>query len=317
MNKLVILRNLSPKYLQQLKEIAPNWEIVISKDSSVYVPHLSEAEIVVGWNEKYAKECFKTNSPLRWIHSWGAGVSTMPLKEMKKADIVLTNTSGVHAFPISETVIAMMLNLTRNIHIAIRGQLKKEWNRETNLIEMHGKTIGIIGVGAIGEETARLTKAFGMRVLGARRSGKSSPVVDEMYNMEGLNELLKQSDYIVNILPSTKETYKLINAEQFAQMKSTAFYINVGRGETTDTKALINALEQNIIAGAALDVFEQEPLPKESALWDLENLIITSHCSGLTVHYEERAMELFITIFKDYLKGIKPIINRVDLDKEY
>jgi len=317
MSKLVILRNLSPKYLEQLKEIAPNWEIVISKDSSVYVPHLSEAEIIVGWNEEYAKECFKPNSPLRWIHSWGAGVNTMPLKQMKKAGIVLTNTSGIHAFPISETVIAMMLNLTRNIHIAIRKQLKKEWGRETNLMEMHGKTIGIIGVGAIGEETARLAKAFGMVVLGVRRSGKSSSVVDKMYNMEGLNEVLKVSDYVVNILPSTKETYKLIGESQIAQMKSTAFYINVGRGETTDTKALINALEQNIIAGAALDVFEQEPLPKESALWDLENLIITPHCSGLTTHYEERAMELFIMIFKDYLKGIKPIINKVDLDKEY
>lgn len=213
----------------------------------------------------------------------------------------------------------MMLSLTRNLHKQMRSQINKEWRSEGNLPEMHGKTIGILGVGSIGLEVARLAKAFGMEVLGFRRSGKPEAEVDEMieYGAEGLNELLRRSDYVVNTLPLTQETYRIIGKEQFEIMKPTALYINIGRGGTTDEGALINALREGQIAGAGLDVFEEEPLSQESPLWELENVILTPHVSGNTEHYARRAMDIFIDNFKDYLSGKLPERNRVDLDKGY
>ncbi|WP_348635142.1 D-2-hydroxyacid dehydrogenase [Paenibacillus sp. PvP091] len=174
-----------------------------------------------------------------------------------------------------------------------------------------------MGVGAIGEETARLAKAFGMNVLGFRRSGKSSPYVDRMYDRHGLDELLAASDYIVVTLPLTKETGHLIGRREFQWMKSSAFFINIGRGATTDTDALINALQEGVIAGAGLDVFEQEPLPESSPLWGMEQVIMTPHNSGSTVYYDERVVELFLHNLRDYVEGREPSLNRVDLEKQY
>lgn len=316
MNKIVFLRNLSQKHVQTLKELAPHWEVIYSKESSVYLEHLKDAEIIVGWKDN-AEESLDINPKLKWIHSWSAGVDTMPLEKLKQQNITLTNTSGTHAFPISETVFAMILSFTRRVNTYIRNQLQSKWIFEDRLEEIHGKTIGIIGVGAIGEETARIAKAFNMKVLGVRRSGSPLPFVDEMFDMKGLDEVIRRSDYIVNILPSTKETYKVIGKDQFNQMKTTGFYVNVGRGETTDTEALIEALENNLIAGAGLDVFDTEPLQKDNPLWSFENVIITPHNAGATEYYDERAFEIFIANFKDYLNGKVPSINLIDLDKQY
>lgn len=317
MHKLVILRNTSQKYLNKLELLAPDWKIISGREKSVYEPHIQEAEIIVGWRDDIAKMCLRSDSSLKWIQSWGAGVDNMPLQKLKEKNIILTNTSGVHPFPISETVFAMILTFTRRIHLYLRNQLKNQWRYEKNLQEVHGKIIGIIGAGAIGEEIAKLAKAFGMKVLGIRRSGKPSLNIDKMFDIKGLDEVISQSDYVVNILPSTKETYRLLGLEQFKKMKSTAFYINVGRGETTDQEALIKALEENLIAGAGLDVFNEEPLTKESPLWNFENVIITPHISGVTDNYEDRAMDIFIKNFQCYLKGEDLKINVVDLDKQY
>jgi len=317
MRRMVFFENLSYNYIEQLKKLAPDWEIICIKDSKVYTQYLADAEIVAGWNKHTVKECFKQGAALRWVHTWAAGVNTLPLKEFKDRNIMLTNSSGVHAYPISETVFAMMLSLTRKLNIYARNQIKKDWAPKNNKLEMHEKTIGILGIGAIGEETARLAKAFGMKVLGYRRTGQASPNVDCMFDSKGIIEMMSQSDYVVNTLPLTKETFGLMGADQFRHMKPTAFYINIGRGDTTDEDALVEALQGNLIAGAGLDVFVQEPLPKESPLWDLENVIITPHDAGETENYNDRVMKIFIPNLKDYLNGRKPGMNLVDLDLEY
>jgi len=182
---------------------------------------------------------------------------------------------------------------------------------------MHGETIGIIGVGDIGQETARLAKAFGMRVLGVRRSGEPTEHVDQMYSLEGLPQLLNESDYVVNALPLTEETYHYIGAKQFAQMKCNAFYINIGRGPTTDTEALLQALLSKQIAGAGLDVFEQEPLPADHPLWQMDNVILTPHSSGHTQYYGQRTLDIFLGNLHDYITKGKPTHNLVDLLKQY
>ncbi len=317
--KLVILVKISEKYVEQLKKMAPDWEIICNESRDGYLKHLTDAEIISGWSKSIKSVFLYPGTQLRWIHSWGAGVDTIPVESLRDRGIILTNSSGVHSYPISETVIAMMLSLTRKLHMQMRYQINKEWKPEGSLLEMHGKTIGILGVGDIGIEVARLAKAFGMEVLGYRRSGKPLEGVDKMFEFgpKGLNELLRRSDYVVNTLPLTKETVKIIGKEQFEIMKPTAFYINIGRGRTTDEEALVNALCEGHIGGAGLDVFEKEPLPLESPLWELENVILTPHVSGSTEYYSRRVMDIFIANFIDYLDGKLPEKNRVDLDKGY
>lgn len=161
MKKIVFFHSLSDKHLEQLRKTAPNWEIVVGKERKIWEPHLAEAEIWGGWNREAAEWIRDRETPLRWIQNWGAGVNGLPLDELRKKGIILTNASGVHAYPISETVLAMMLSWTRRLNRYWRNQMNRTWEHSGGpLPEMHGKTIGIVGVGAIGTEIARLAKAF-------------------------------------------------------------------------------------------------------------------------------------------------------------
>jgi phosphoglycerate dehydrogenase-like enzyme len=314
---MIFMMNLPSQYIERILEIAPEWEIIHGKESSCWKQHLKDVEILAHWNKEAARECLNAESKLRWVHTWSAGVNKMPMDELKQLNIRLTNSSGVHPFPISETIFAMILAYTRQLHTYLGNQKEKQWSPSKNSLEMHGKTMGIIGVGSIGKETAKLAKAFGMKVLGVRRSGGALSNVDKMYDLNGWDEMLSQSDYIINTLPLTEETHYMVGKDQFNKMKPSAFYVNIGRGETTDTDALIRALQEKKIAGAGLDVFEQEPLPTSSPLWEMENVIITPHTSGGTEHYNDRVMDIFITNLKKYLIDGEPNINLVDLGRKY
>lgn len=240
------------------------------------------------------------------------------MQELNDRKILLTNATGVHANPISETILALMLSLTRKIHSYVRNQATKTWHHSNLNLEMHGKTVGIIGVGAIGKETAKIAKAFGMKVLGVRRSGQPEEYVDEMFTLKDLNQILPECDYVVVTLPLTKETRHLFGAEQFELMKPTSFFINIGRGEIAVEKELVAALQGERIAGAGLDVFEAEPLPEENPLWELDNVIITPHTAGSTEHYDARVIEdIFIPNLKNYLTGKIPSVNLIDYGKGY
>ncbi|MHC0038298.1 D-2-hydroxyacid dehydrogenase [Pseudoneobacillus sp. C159] len=316
--KLVITQNLDSVYYDQLKEIVPDWEIYIGKDATVWGEHLNDAEIVAGWKKEVGEQCFEDESRLKWLQSWSAGVNSMPLRELEARGVSLTSASGVHAFPISETIFGLMLALTRKIHTYVKNQQSKTWHHAHMNLEIHGKTIGIIGVGAIGKETAKIAKAFGMRVIGVRHSGLPEEYVDEMYKPSDLNDVLPVCDYVVITLPLTEETRGLLGAEQFKLMKSSAFLINIGRGEIVDEVALVNALATAEIAGAGLDVFVVEPLPAENRLWKLDNVIITPHTAGSTEHYNKRVMEdIFIPNLREYVNRGVPLINLVDYRKGY
>ena len=315
---LIVTHSINQTLVDQIKEIVPHWNVIASKDSSLWIDHLKNAEIIVGWKQEVANHCLKEGDSLRWIQSWSAGVNSLPLTELEARNITITSANGVHSFPISETIFALMLSLTRNIHKYVRNQSSKTWHHANIKLEIHNKTIGIIGVGAIGKETAKLAKAFGMKVLGVRHSGRSEVFVDEMYKQDHLNTVLPQCDYVVVTVPLTDHTNQMFGSEQFALMKPSAYFINIGRGETVKEKDLVKALQDQQIAGAGLDVFAAEPLPESRPLWDLENVIITPHTSGATEHYNERVIEdIFIPNLKQYLKGETPSINRVDFQKGY
>ncbi|WHY87366.1 D-2-hydroxyacid dehydrogenase [Neobacillus novalis] len=316
--KIVITQKLDQSHIEQLKKVIPDWELIVGKDQEIWQEHAKDAEIIAGWKKGLEEYCLDPQAKLKWLQTWSAGVDKLPLEKLEARNITLTSANGVHAYPISETIFALMLGLTRKIHTYVRNQHSKTWHHAHMELEMHEKTVGIIGVGAIGKETAKLAKAFGMTVLGVRNSGKPVEYVDEMYTPDQLHLLLPKCDYVVVTLPHTKATHRLFGAEQFSQMKSTAFFINIGRGEIVVEDDLVQALKEGTISGAGLDVFETEPLSKESPLWEMENVIITPHTSGSTEHYNQRVVEnILIPNLKNYLEGATPSINLVNYVKGY
>ncbi|MGD7009692.1 D-2-hydroxyacid dehydrogenase [Metabacillus sp. 84] len=317
MQKLIIGQNLNDSYVKQIQEVIPDWKIIAGRDASVWERDIQGAEVIAGWRKEMANY-LKDASRLRWIQSWSAGVNSMPLEELKRKSIALTSANGVHAYPISETIFALMLGLSRNIHAYVRNQQEKRWHHAGLKLEIHNKTIGILGIGAIGKETAKIAKAFNMKVLGMRYSGRPEEFVDEMYTPDKLHSLLPECDYVVVTLPLTKDTKQLFGKKQFRMMKNSAFFINIGRGDIVEEKELISALHEKEIAGAGLDVFEQEPLEENSPLWEMENVIITPHTAGSTEYYDERVIgDIFLPNLKKYIAGKEPDLNRVDFEKGY
>lgn len=317
--KIIIAQNLENELSKQITDVLPDeWKVISKKEESNWQDHLSEAEILLGWNQEVESSVLDNGSNLKWIQSWSAGVDNYPLDKLAQKDVMLTSANGVHAYPISETIFALMLGLTRKIHAYVRNQNEKKWHHAGLKLELHNKTIGILGIGAIGKETARISKAFGMHVIGVRHSNKPEDYVDEMKTVNDLQEVLPECDYVVVTLPLTDETKGLFGQEQFRLMKDSSFFINIGRGEIVNEKELIRALEEQEIAGAGLDVFEKEPMDEDNPLWGMENVILTPHTAGSTEFYDKRLIEgIFLPNLKEYLKGTKPSKNLVNYQKGY
>ena len=246
---------------------------------------------------------------LRWFHSFSAGVDSPAFKLILDNGALLTNSSGASAPSIAQYVLAMMLHTSKRIDQFREQQSRHQWEHVRGS-DLNGLTCGIIGTGAIGGEVAPLAKACGMTTIGMRRSGKPAKHIDEMVTSKRLRHLLRQSDFVVLACPLTKDTEGLIGAAQLTGMKPTATLINVARGRVVDEAALIDALSDGTIAGACLDVFTVEPLPETSPLWDMPNVIVTPHNSGVSPLNMERAMSMFIDNLARYAQG-KPLRNRV------
>jgi phosphoglycerate dehydrogenase-like enzyme len=316
--KMVVNLDLDEKYINEIKEVAPDWEIVSGKDTDELQEDVKDAQVILHWKKAIEQTVLEQNNDLKWVQTWSAGVNNLPLEQLSERNVSITSANGVHAYPISETIFALMLGLTRKIHTYVRQQQQKQWEHADLKLEIHEKTIGVLGVGAIGLETAKIAKAFGMKVLGVRHSGKSTDYVDEMYTPDQLSDVLPQCDVVVITLPLTDETTNLFGKEQFDQMKNSSLLINIGRGPIVKEDELVEALQSGKIAGAGLDVFATEPLPEDSPLWEMENVIVTPHTAGSTEHYTERVVrDVFIPNLKNYLEGEKPSKNLVDYEKGY
>ncbi|MFL5802112.1 MAG: D-2-hydroxyacid dehydrogenase, partial [Roseiflexaceae bacterium] len=257
---------------------------------------------------------------LRWFQQWGAGADwLLRHPEVAGKDFALTNVSGVHAIPISEHIIGMLLMFARGLHHAVRAQAQREWRRikSEEVFELAGKTMLLLGVGAIGERTAALASALGMRVEGIRRDpSREVAEVAAMYGPDQLRERLAHADFVVLTVPLSHATQGLIGAAELRAMRPSAYLINIGRGGTIDEPALVQALAKRRIAGAALDVFAEEPLPAASPLWAMENVIITAHYAGATPKYNQRAMAIFLDNLRRYRDGA-PLRNLVDKQAGY
>ena len=242
---------------------------------------------------------------LKWLQATSAGVDRLTRSEIWDSNIIITGVSGIHATAISEFVLGTMLAFAKGTLQSFRNQQQHTWGRYT-ATGLHGRTVGIVGLGNIGREIARLSKAFRMRVIATRRSTRKTGTarnVDILIPQAELRTLLGESDYVVLSVPLTKETHNLIGAAELAAMKPDAYLINIARGGIVDEEALIAALKDRKIAGAGLDVTVKEPLPPESPLWDLENVILSPHVSGGMEDYMLRATGVFCDNLVRYRDG--------------
>ncbi|MBI2508355.1 D-2-hydroxyacid dehydrogenase [Candidatus Woesearchaeota archaeon] len=264
----------------------------------------------------FNKEIFHKANKLKWVHCTSAGVNKLLFPEFIKSKVILTNSRGIHPIPITEHVFAAILCFQRRFKDHIKNQIKKEWKYERS-DELCGRTIGIVGVGEIGKRIAEIGKAFGCHIIGVKRSvNEKINNVDELYSVEELDKLLKASDYVVLCLPSTEKTKNMFDISKFRMMKKNSVLINIGRGDAVKDEDLVKALKEKIIAGAALDVFREEPLPKESHYYGLDNILITPHHSGSTLKYDERSIKIFCENLKLFLEG-KKLKTKVDKIEGY
>ncbi|MGB8647476.1 MAG: D-2-hydroxyacid dehydrogenase [Anaerolineae bacterium] len=272
---------------------------------------------------------------LKWVQLHSAGINQLANHPIWKTEIAVTTSSGIHAVPIGEFAIGMMLALARKLPRMSRLQERAEWpkHRWELLLgsELRGKTVGIIGYGSIGREIARMAHdGFKMHVLAMKHRegpgrlrynepGVGDPedhIPERWFKRDELEPLLTTSDFVVLTLPLTPESRKIIGEPQLQVMKPTAFLINIARGELIDEHALVRALKENRIAGAGLDVFAVEPLPRDRQLWHMENVIVAPHVSAATPHYDDRAIALFSENLGRFLDG-QPLLNLVDRTSGY
>ena len=258
---------------------------------------------------------------LKWVQLASAGSDHM-LREgifQKRPDLLLTTASGVHETPISEHIVAMILHFARGFNVATRNQAQRKWDRY-RADEAEGKTVCMVGYGPIARRAARVCQALGMKVLSVRASiAEQQPgfeAVERFYPPAELNNVLAVSDYVVVAAPRTAQTERMIGKGQFDAIKEGAVLVNISRGALVDQAALVEALAEGRLKGAALDVFEVEPLPEESPLWGMPNVLITPHISGSNPHYDRRVTDLFCDNLARYLSS-EPLRNLVDPQRGY
>ncbi len=281
--------------------------------------HLPDTDILVGFSIR--REQFATAKKLKWIHSTAAGVGQLMYRELRESGIVLTNARGIHSKPMAEHILGMIIAMSRRFLDAFRFQRTAHWAQQeiwdARPFELNGKILLIIGFGSIGCELARLVQPIGMRVWGITRSGRGdAQLAERILPITELHSALPQADFVVVAAPETPETKRMIGKKELALMKGTAHLINVARGTLVDQNALIGALRTRRIAGAALDVTEEEPLPPESPLWRLENVFITPHISAATDLLWDRQERLLVENLERWFGG-RELLNRVDLQRGY
>jgi len=295
---------MTEEHLAQIREAAPGYDVLFTQNEDKVEAALEEIEIVVG---DFPRDWLSRATNLRWMQQWGAGADwLMRHPEVAEMDFVLTSASGVHAIPITEHIFAFLFGLARNFQGAIRDQVAHHWRKSNmhDLFELPGKTMLIVGVGAIGEQTARVAAALDMTVIGVRRDPSvAADGVSRMIGTDHLLDVLPEADFVVVTVPLTHETAGMFGEREFRAMKPSSYFINIGRGKTVDQAVLVQALEEGWIAGAGLDVVDPEPLPADSPLWDMPNVILTSHYSGLTPHYDDRALAIFLDNLRRYQAG--------------
>lgn len=284
-----------------IRDRLPDVDCHVATTAAESTEYLRDAAVAVG--VYLSEEDLAEAADLEWFQAVSAGVGHLPCERLRERGIALTTASGVHAVPVSEQVLAYMLAFERSLLRAFEQKRRREF-RYWSGGELRGKTLGVVGLGAIGGRVAQLGDALGMTVVGTKRDPATAPdAVAEVYGPSGTDRVCARSDYLVLACPLTEVTAGLIDEAKLGAMPSDAVLINVARGGVVDQDALIGALQRGEIDGAALDVFETEPLPRDSPLWDLSNVVVTPHMAGSTPEYWDRLADIFAHNYECYVDG--------------
>ncbi|MGB9105155.1 MAG: D-2-hydroxyacid dehydrogenase [Terriglobales bacterium] len=311
-----------PWFSERLRQDFPGVEVVQRKEYGGIEDDLRDADIAITWSLR--PEQFRAARKLRWIHSPAAAVHALLIPEIVASDVVVTNARDVHGPVVAEHAIALVLALAKRLPSAFRYQQESTWAQDQiwrespHPREIAGATLGLVGLGSIGLETAKRAAALGMKVIAVREHADKPhhACVSKVFVPNELDEMLRVSDYVVLAAPLTPRTRAPINRDRLLQMKPDAYLINVSRGALIDQVSLLDALGQHRIAGAALDVFEKEPLPPDSPLWKMANVVITPHTAALTDKLWERHYVLISENLRRFLAGA-PQLNIVNKARGY
>lgn len=314
---LVVTVPLKEAHIARLRERYPDLNLIVDDDPTPDV--LATADALVSWS---IDETMLAAMPrLAWYQTGGAGVEGLPLAALAARGIILTNNSGVHAINMSEHVLALMLAFARALPRLMRAQQARRWRDEetrNSTFELHGQSLLLVGVGDIAIGVAERAAAFGMRISGVRRRSRLDPpaAIPTMVPLARLHDALAEADHVVVSLPLTNQTCGLLGAAEIAAIQPGGYVYNVGRGAVIDQAALIDALAAGRLGGAGLDVTDPEPLPADSPLWGMENVLITAHTSGASPNYWDRGITIIEENVARFRAG-ESLINEVDLDAGY
>jgi D-2-hydroxyacid dehydrogenase (NADP+) len=290
------------RYRAMLLERFPQLTIDVVGHHSQVDPYIADIDILLCFSPPMADHVVRDAPKLKWIQALGTGVDNIIDLPSLGKEVIVTNIRGIHGAPVSEATIAYMLSLARDLPRAAHAQDKAAWERwPASLLD--GKTVGILGVGLIAEHLAPICKALNMTVIGISASPRQAPGFDRMHARDELLKVAGELDYLVVLTPPTAETRNIVGEKLLAAMKPSAYLVNVARGDVVDEPALIKALASGQIAGAALDVFSQEPLPPDNPLWKTKNLSVFSHLGGYSEGYEDRAMPTIEHNMRCFLSG--------------
>ena len=313
---VLVLADPTEPRLAMLKELPPETGIAVGNSAEAFVRAAPDATVIFNWSlmGDLQREVFRMCPNVEWVHSRSAGLDGLLFPEIVESHVRLTNGSGIYSESLGEFVVGAILYFAKDLRRMIRNQAAGKWE-PFDIVEVRGQTVGIVGYGDIGRAVATRVRALGMRVLAVKRHGppahQADPLAERIYGPEGLIEMISRSDYVVVAAPLTPETVGMIGEPELAAMKPDAVLINVGRGPVIQEAALVKALSEKRIKGAALDVFDTEPLPEGHPFYKLENVLLSPHCADHTPDWMDQAMRFFLTQFERFRNG-EPLRNVVE-----
>jgi phosphoglycerate dehydrogenase-like enzyme len=313
--QVLILAWLPEGVLSRLTGKFPQFDFINGRDPATFERSFGQATVSYGMPQVPR---LMEAPDLRWIQLVSAGVAPELCPVARDRGIKVTNLAGLYGASIAEHALALMTMLSRNLHIALRNQEQKRWDRSLakTMSDLHGQTVAIIGLGSIGQGIARLARAYGMRVVGCRRTDRATPFVDRVYHRADMHAMLGEADYVAVAAPLTCHTEGMLGPAEFGAMKPGAIYINVSRGAIAQEKALLEALQLGRLAGVGLDVFAAEPLAPDHPLWTMPQAVISPHYSGETVNQSSLPAERFARNLRAWSAG-QPMEGVVDLEWGY
>lgn len=312
--KALFTYNYGPEKMKAIEELG--YELVFAKETEVSATEeIADIDVLVCYDPFALLDVAKLPQ-LKWIQLSSIGIDQLPKEKVLQQGITVTNNRSGYSIPMGEWIVMKTLELLKNSKAYYEKQLMKKWQIDTDLLELYHKTICFVGTGSIATEAAKRLQGFDVNILGINTTGRDMPYFNRCYPMAELKEALSQADVVVLSIPATKATHQLINQGNIMDIKKGACLINIARGSILEEAALMEALRSGHLSGAALDVFEQEPLPEDSPLWELPNIVITPHNSWISEMRNERRFQITYENLKRYISGEK-LVNIVDINRGY